>query len=323
MLQINASQVEQLLDYPTLIQQLQATFVSDIEVPLRHHHDFDNPLAGKASTLLLMPAWQVGKYLGVKLVTVSPNNSAYDLPSIQGVYMLMDAHKGIPLALIDAPSLTSIRTAAASALAASYLARPDSDSLLMIGTGALAPRLIAAHASVRPIKRVYVWGRNKAKAIKIAAQFQKADFQIEVAETIEAGMSKAAIISCATLSETPLVLGKYLQKGQHLDLVGAYKPNMREADDEVMKRCSIYVDTMEGACKETGDIVIPFQTGILNKADIKADLFQLCKKAIFARKHKDEITLFKSVGHASEDLAAAILIYEKNRLLREKDELSA
>ena len=298
------------LGFPSLIETLREAFQGDYTVPLRHHHDFKNPKEDKDSTLLLMPAWEAGYYLGVKVVTVAPNNAKYNLPSIHGMYILMDAHKGVPLAIMDAKTLTTRRTAAASALASSYLSRPDSSTLLMIGTGALAPNLITAHASVRPIGEVFIWGRNMEKAQAVAKYFDDAHFRVNVVSTIAQGLAKADIISCATLSETPLILGQYLKSGQHLDMVGAYKPDMREADDEAIRRSSIFVDNYTGATKETGDIAIPLQTGVLKRESIKADLFELCRSEKLGRRSENEITFFKSVGHALEDLAAAKMAYE-------------
>lgn len=310
MLHISKSQIENELSYERLIPALKAAFCADIIAPQRQHYEVKNSTTQKDSTLLLMPAWEAGKYLGVKIVTVSPENAKYQLPSIQGTYILMDAEKGLPLAMLDAPTLTSIRTAAASALASSYLSREDSATLLMIGTGALAPRLIEAHGSVRPIKEVYIWGRNFEKAKRIASQFAGVHFSIKAISTIEEIIKVIDIISVATLSETPLVLGKWLQAGQHLDLVGAYKPTMREADDEAILKSRIFVDSHESAGKEAGDIVIPLQNGIITKEAIQADLFELCQANKVGRKTQNEITLFKSVGHALEDLAAAKLVYE-------------
>jgi len=181
----------------------------------------------------------------------------------------------------------------------------------MIGTGALSINLIKAHASIRPIKIVYVWGRTIEKAKAICNTLKKEKFSIEAIETIEEKISEVDIISCATLSKNPLVLGKYLKEGQHIDLVGAYKKDMREADDEVIKKASVFVDTFQGGLKESGDIVIPINNGTLKERDIKADLFQLCSNEKSGRNNDSEITVFKSVGHALEDLVAANYYYTK------------
>jgi len=306
---IDKEEIAKALDYPSLIEALRNAFISDIKVPPRHHHDFKNPKEGMDSTLLLMPAWEESESLGVKIVTVSPNNTKYNLPAIQGLYLLMDAQKGTIEALLEGKTLTVKRTAASSALASSYLSRKDSSSILIIGTGALSSELIKAHASVRDIKDVYIWGRNKSKALKIVDEL-KNDFNIKAIDNLEDEISNVDIISCATLSVEPLVFGKFLKAGQHVDLVGAYKPNMREADDELIKTVDIYIDT-NMAKKETGDIKIPLDTNVISEDDIKADLFELTREIKEGRTSDSSITLFKSVGHGLEDLAAAKLVKEK------------
>lgn len=278
---------------------------------MRHHHDFPNPKVQADSTLLLMPAWNPSKNAGVKIVTVSPENGQFDMPSIQGTYIYFDAIKGSIKAILEAKSLTVKRTAAASALASSFLSNENSSSLLMIGTGALSVNLIKAHTSVRPIKNVFIWGRNFDKAKEIENKLQDENFSITAVKSIEDKLSEVDIVSCATLSKTPLVLGKNLKEGQHIDLVGAYKKDMREADDETISKASVFVDTFQGGLKESGDIVIPLQNGTLKEDDIKADLFQLCAHKKPGRQSTKEITLFKSVGHALEDLAAANYYYNK------------
>ena len=310
MQQINEQQLDQLLAYPALIQQLRIAFAADYTVPTRHHYNFDNPQATKPNTLLLMPAWQAGEHVGVKLVIVAPENAKKNLPAIQGTYTLFDANTGVPLAQMNAPLLTAKRTACASALASSYLSRKESHSLLMVGTGVLAPHLIQAHASIRPIKEVYVWGRNFAKAMVLTKQLKLKDIKLTPIENIADGMS-ADIISCATLSPEPLIHGQYLKPGQHIDLVGSYLPTMREADDEVIRRSILFADNREGATHESGDLYIPIQNGLITKDDVLADLFELCKSEHPGRTASDQITCFKSVGHALEDLAAAQLAYSK------------
>ncbi|RTE55258.1 ornithine cyclodeaminase family protein [Arenibacter aquaticus] len=308
--QIPASFIEQNTNFPNLINALREAFMDqDTLVPMRHHHDFPNPEVKEDSTLLLMPAWKPGKQAGVKIATVSPKNGQFNLPAIQGTYIYLDALKGGILGLLEAKSLTVKRTAAASALASQYLSREDSSSLLMIGTGALAPNLIMAHASVRPLKTVYIWGRDYTKAKNLCEELKNAPFQVQPIEAIEDKIMDVDIISSATLSKTPLVLGKYLRPGQHVDLVGAYKKDMREADDETVKKAAVYVDTYQGGLKESGDILIPLKSGVLKETDIHADLFELASQKKTGRTSESEITMFKSVGHALEDLAAATYYY--------------
>lgn len=298
--------IESHTHFPTLVDVLKAGFAADhILVPQRHHHDFPNPEVGSDSTLLLMPAWNPSQSAGVKLVTVSPENSQFDLPAIQGTYVHFDATTGVVKALLDAKSLTAKRTAAASALASSFLSRADSSTLLMIGTGALSSNLILAHAAVRPIKQVYIWGRNFEKAKAVAAGFDKAAFTVTPIENYAEYLAKVDIISCATLSKKPLIKGDHVSPGQHLDLVGSYKKDMREADDVVMSKAAVFLDTYQGGLQESGDILIPLENGSLKKAAIKADLFELCRGTKPGRIDETQLTVFKSVGYALEDLVAA------------------
>ena len=309
---ISGDFIEKNTVFTELITALKQAFSNrNVLVPMRHHHDFPNPEMHADSTLLLMPAWNLSKNAGVKVVTVSPENGQFDLPSIQGTYIYLDAVKGTIKALLEAKRLTVKRTAAASALASSYLSRKNSSSLLMIGTGALSKNLIKAHAAVRPIKNVFIWGRNFEKATAIATELQQENFTIQPIKTIEEKISNVDIISAATLSKIPLILGKHLKNGQHIDLVGAYKKDMREADDETILKAVVYIDTFQGGLKESGDIVIPLQNGTLKEENIKADLFELASEEKQGRNNSNEITVFKSVGHALEDLAAATYYYNK------------
>lgn len=309
--QISADFIEMHTDFPELVEAIEAGFSKeDIIVPQRHHHDFPNPETAEETTLLLMPAWHPGRNAGVKMVTISPENSRYGLPAVQGSYLLMDAVTGRIQAILEAKSLTTKRTAASSALASRYLSRKTASSLLMIGTGALSTQLIKAHASVRPISHVYVWGRNTEKAQAVCTELKDEHFKCRVTFTIEEIIGTVDIVSSATLSKTPLVLGKHLKPGQHIDLVGAYRKDMREADDEVIKRASVFVDTY-GGLHESGDIFEPLSTGLLDKEAIKGDLFSLCSGKKEGRSKDKEITVFKSVGFALEDLMAASYYYNK------------
>ena len=307
---ISAAEVEAALDYPSLVERLRQAFRRDIQVPVRHHHDVP-VTGGETATLLLMPAWQVDRHIGVKMVTVFPDNGEKSLPAIMGIYILIDGNNGSPLALIDGPTLTVKRTAAASALAAGYLARQDAERLLMVGTGALAPQLITAHAAVRPICNVLIWGRNPEKAQRLAKRMNRRDFRVDWTDDLEGAARGAHIISCATLSKEPLIKGEWLQPGTHVDLVGAFRPDMRETDDEAMRRARVFVDTHAGATKEGGDIVQAVESGALSLDDIAGDLLEITRGERSGRRFYDQITLFKSVGTAVEDLAAAQLVFER------------
>jgi ornithine cyclodeaminase len=308
MINISVEQVNKALTFAELVPALKQAFTSDTCVPPRLHFDMENPKASRETTLLIMPAWQAGDVAGVKLVTVAPDNGLKGLPSIQGSYLLFDIDSGSIKAMMDAPALTAKRTAAASALASQFLSREDSSRLLMIGTGALAPQLIAAHASVRSIKQVYVWGRTLAKAQAVCDQMTDLNIECIAINDIETYAQQVDIISCATLSKTPLILGRWLKPGQHLDMVGSYRPDMREMDDDCLIGNRIFVDNFDGALRETGDIAIPLKEQVISKADIKADLFALCKGEYQVNRQVNDITVFKSVGHALEDLTAAKLV---------------
>jgi ornithine cyclodeaminase len=226
-----------------------------------------------------------------------------------GLYLLLDGITGEPQALIDGQRLTQWRTACASALAASYLAREDASKLLVIGAGALSPFLAKAHSAIRPIRQIRIWNRTKANAEKVAAELRSEGFQAEAAGDLDAALGEADIVSSATISTTPLIKGAMLKPGAHVDLVGGFTPMMRESDDEAIRRARVYVDTRAGATKEAGDIVQPLASGVLSKDAIVADLHELARGEKKGRESADEITLFKSVGAALEDLAAGIAVY--------------
>lgn len=311
-IQIDANFINEQTDFSELISELKIGFTEgSILVPNRHHHNFPHSENSRDTTLLIMPAWHPGKTSGVKVVTVNPNNGKFDLPAIQGTYILMDSNDGLVKAIIEAKSLTNKRTAATSALASSYLSKEEARSLLMIGTGALSINLIQAHATVRPISKVYVWGRNRNKADVICDQLKNASFQIEAIDQIDSKISEVDIISTATLSQTPLIKGELLREGQHIDLVGAYRKDMRESDDISIQKAELYLDSMESGLHESGDIHIPLSSGLITEKDINGDLFQLCSSQINGRSNDNDITIFKSVGHALEDLVAANYYYNK------------
>lgn len=309
---IDADATRRALDFPGLMDAIAEQFRKGAELPLRHHHNMAKK-DEEDGTLLLMPAWEPDGFLGVKLVTVMPGNLDRGLPSVMVSYTLSSAVTGEPLAMIDGPVITARRTAAASGLAARYLAREDASSLLMIGTGVMAPNLIRAHASARPIRHIVIWGRKPENARKLEDELKGDGFSsVTVTEDMEQAARSADIISCATLSTEPLLRGDWLQPGQHVDLVGAFKADMRETDDECMRRARVYVDTRDGALIEGGDVVQAIESGAISEADIQADLFQLCRGEVPGREKNSDITLFKSAGTAIEDLAAAKLAFERS-----------
>lgn len=318
---LSAADVNSSMDYASLIAALEDAFKREIVTPVRHHHTIEMPDQADA-TLLLMPAWSDAKakgtskdgYVGIKMVSVYPDNEKKaQKPSILGTYLLLDGATGDIRSIIDGPSLTVWRTACASALAGKYLARNNCSDMLMVGTGALSEHLIRAHLAVHPLKRVTIWGRTRSKAEQLATSLGDLALEVDVADDLEGAARNADLISCATMSSEPLIKGSWLKEGSHLDLVGAYRPDMRESDDEAVMRADVYCDTIAGATKEGGDLVQPLANGSLTLDAIKGDLFDLCCGEQKGRTDDSAITLFKSVGTAIEDLAAAQYIYEKTQ----------
>ncbi|WP_253443201.1 ornithine cyclodeaminase family protein [Halomonas sp. Y3] len=305
---VSAAEVAEALPWEPLVQRLAHTFREGVESPPRHHHAMHRP-DGEA-TLLLMPAWEKAGYIGVKMVNVFPQNADHGLPAIAGVYLLSEGAHGRPLACLDGSELTRRRTAAASALAARELAREDAETLLVVGTGKLAPMVIEAHAAVRPIRRVRIWGRSAEKAEALAAEYAER-FETSAVGDLEAATREADIVSCVTLSTAPLIRGAWLTPGTHLDLIGAFRPSMRETDADCLARSEVFVDTYAGARGEAGDILQAMEEGAFSFDAIRAELAELLRAEKSGRSSPEAITLFKSVGASLEDLAAAIEAWER------------
>ena len=305
----SAAQVAQRLPYKALIAGLRDAFSQDIQVPLRSMYPI-NLASGSQATFGLMPAWHAGEILATKLVTIFPDNASQGLPAIHAQIVLFDGRTGVPTAVVDGTEVTRRRTAATSALAASYLANENAERLVVVGTGAQAIHQALAHAAVRPIRRIGVWGRSPAKAravVETLRQHSQA-FSVHVVDDLEAEAREADVISCVTGVCDPVVFGKWLKPGSFLDLVGSHTPDRRECDDEAVRRSRVYVDTLAGALAEAGDLLIPLQHGVIRQSDILGDLHAFCCGEVAGRVTPHEITLFKSVGSALEDLAAARMI---------------
>ena len=308
------TEIAALLPYDDLIKALQEGFRKGGNVPLRHHHtvEVEN---GTENNFMLMPCWQKAGMIGVKMVMVCPGNAVKDLASVQSTYFLSDATTGEMKAIFNGDELTVRRTACASALASSYLSSPTAETLLMMGTGKLAPHLIRAHIAVRNLTKIYIWGRRFEQAEKLAIKLNdELPVDVTAINDLKKYTKIADIISCATLSKDPILKGKWLNydKQQHFDLVGGYTLKMREADNDVITQSSIYVDTFDGALAEAGDIIQPIAEGGISKDDICGDLFTLVGDD-FRENSKNPKTLFKSVGTGLEDLIGAELVFQKWR----------
>lgn len=310
---VSVEEINQALDFPALIAALDDAFRAEIKIPSRVHVAI--PRSGAEATLLLMPAWTEGAvepFVGIKAIAIFPTNLARGIPSLTGSYMLLSGETGIPLAIMDGGLLTRWRTAAASALAARYLAREDAGRHLIMGAGALAPFFARAHSAVRPIREISIWNRTAERAEGVAATLRAEGLPARAVPDLAAVVRAADIVTGLTGAERPLLHGAWLKPGAHVDLVGGFKPTMRESDDETLTRSRIYVDTRH-ALEESGDLLGPLQRGVIKESDIRGDLFELCRGTAASRRTPDEITLFKSAGTAVEDLAAAIHVWRRVR----------
>lgn len=268
--------------------------------------------------LLLMPAALYGAdatvALGAKLVTYYGANRARGHPTIYASYLLMDGTTGRPQALLEGTFLTGIRTGAASALAARHLARPDARRLVCFGAGAQAAFQLRCLAAVLPLERVVVVGRDPGRARAFAqALGGELGIPVDVARDARRAVAEADVVTCATTSPTPVVAGADLAPGAHVDAVGAFRPDTREVDTEAVRRARVVVDTYAGALEEAGDVLIPLAEGAIARAHVVAELADLVTGARAGRRTPGEVTLFKSVGWALEDLAAARLAYNRAR----------
>ena len=292
------------LGFAALIDALRRMFASGCEAPPRHTHEIAD-----AGTLLLMPAWRAGARLGIKTVTIFPGNAARQLPGLHSTYLLFDASTGVPLAQLDGNEITSRRTAATSALAASFLARPDARRLLVVGSGRVAALIPAAMRALRPIDEVVVWSHRPDSARRLAAELVAAGFDAHATDDLAHAAGHADIVSCATLATAPLIHGARLQPGTHLDLIGSFTPQMREADAACFARSRVFVDTPEALAK-SGDVIGAIAAGAFDAAQLHGTLAALCQGTCAGRASGAEITLFKSVGSALADLAAAELVFD-------------
>ena len=309
MLHLDRDALRAALPWDALIEALAAMFREGCEAPLRHRHAMPGP-GGTENTLLLMPAWRAGAHTGVKIVHVAPANAARGQPAVHAAYLLSDALTGAPLALMDGGELTDRRTAAASLLAARHLARPDSARLLLLGSGKVARALAEAYAARFPIADIAIWSPTAANARRLAHSLAEDGLPARAVDRPDP--AGADIVAAATLSATPLVRGAEIRPGTHVDLVGAYRPDMRECDGALLARATLVADTRAGVMAEAGDVLQAIAEGAIGPDPLAADLAELCRGIHPGRRSAEEVTVFKSVGWAGEDLAAAILAHARH-----------
>jgi ornithine cyclodeaminase/alanine dehydrogenase-like protein (mu-crystallin family) len=302
----NRDETREALPFDRLIPALAEMFRQGCTVPPRHVHTL--PAAGAENSVLIMPAWQPEGLLGIKTVNVFPANAGRGLPALHSLYALFDATTGEPLAMLDGDEITARRTAAASALAASRLAPARSKTLLVVGSGTVASLLPAAYRAAIPIERVLVWARRHDRAASLASRLVAEGFEAHAEANLQHAVAQADVVSCATLATRPLVRGAWLRPTSHLDLIGSFTPAMREADLRCFAGAWVYVDTAEALVK-SGDLRAPIARGVLRTRDVAGDLAGLVRGDARPRGNFAGRTVFKSVGTALEDLAAASLAY--------------
>lgn len=299
----DAVSVNRLLAFPALVDALRDAFLNPPIAPERTVITFGENVD---QHFLVMPAVNPRGLIGVKLATVHPALAARPGGAVRALYVALDAATGDPRAIIDGPALTERRTAAASVLAARTLARPDASTLLVVGTGQVGHALCRCYTAVLKPERILVWGRRPEAADVMARQLSGEGIAVQVAADLDAAVGQADIVSVATLSGEPLVRSASVRPGTHIDLVGGFTPTMREADDAVMARARVVADG-PGALDTAGDLVQPIEAGTLRREDI-ALLPDVLAGRAKGRAGADDVTVFKSVGLALEDLAAAELL---------------
>lgn len=308
---ITAAEIARALPYPELIERIRRTFRGGTLAPPPTRHPIAT-LDGLDAALEVATGWSWGNLITVRIGTCFEGNST--MPRRMGAVMVLSARTGEPLALLDGPTLLQRRTAATSALAASYLARTDASRLLVMGTGPMAVALIEAHTTVRPVREVLVWGRDGRAAKRLAKHlrggFPRPTF-IDATDDLEQAVSGADIVCCATAATEPVLQGAWLRDGVHLDLVGSTTPDSRESDDDAVRRARIFADTRDGALNHAGDLVQPIADAVLTAEDLAADLFDLARGDRAGRRFYDQITLFKCAGSGVEDVAAAQMVLER------------
>ncbi|AQS39489.1 ornithine cyclodeaminase [Shewanella psychrophila] len=310
---IDADTVNQTLNFPKLISELRDTFSKPAGMPQRQVFSLDEA-SSHSDAFAVLPSWNE-KTIAVKAFTYFPDNPAKssELESLYSKIMIFDRKTGVPQALVDGTSVTYWRTAAISALGTDFLAKKDASKLLIMGTGRLASFMALAHASIRPISEIYVWGRNpnKAQSIVKAVSQARPDIKVSVCDDIEQSVRAADIISCATGSSTPLFNGDWVQAGTHTDFVGNHNHDRRECDTGLILKSSVYVDSKINVFAEAGELLIPVKEGVYSLDSVVGELAQLCKGQVSGRTNDQEITLFKTVGTALADLVGAQLVYSQ------------
>ena len=313
MLMLDADKILNSISFSTMVDELAAMHrepIGLVDEMLMESTDDNN----NVSHFFIRTGWQPEKAIGAKVITIFPrNNQKREWPSIQAVYVLFEGVNGTPIACLDGTALTWLKTASDSALGSRLLSRENIESMLMIGAGQMAPHLVSAHCEVRPsLKQVHVWNRTNDKAQNLCASLADKYPQISFTPVteIEASAREADLICSAIGCTEPIICGEWLKPGTHVDLIGAYTAEMREADDECLRRGSLFVDARETTIQHIGELMIPLASGVISEADVIADLSDLCQQRHPGRQSDDEITLFKNGGGGHLDLMCARILHQ-------------
>jgi len=306
---ISAQEVHAALAYPNLVDALQEAFAKEFTMPPRKVFLLDEA-EDNHDAFALLPSWN-DTLIAVKAFTYFPENPKPKYQSLYSKIMLFDRAHGEPLALVDGTSVTFWRTAGVSGLASRLLSRENSETLLLLGTGNLATYIIRAQASVRPLKRVLVWGRTKANAEEVVSQMsaELGDIEFSVVEDVQAACGEADIVVSATGSHEPVVRGAWIREGTHTDFIGNHHATKRECDTELVVKSKVYADSRDNCFREAGEVLVPISEGAITQDHVLAQLTEMCAGTATLRTSDQEITLFKSIGMALSDLVGAGCAY--------------
>lgn len=299
---LDAKRVHELADFPGLIEALRQAHKGGMPKHAdRQIYQEPNP-QGQPDIFIILPAWEPGEGILAKLVTSFPNNKErFGLPTVNSTYCFINGNTGVTEAMIDGEAVIFRKTSADSALGSSLLSRPDAETFLMIGAGGLAPYTVEAHLAARPgLKRVLLWNRTAANAQALAGKLAARKIAAEAVTDLDAAVAQADIICSATMATSPQLKGRLLKPGCHVDLIGSFTPEMREADDDVLKRARIYVDHRQ-TTKRSGEFLGPFERGVIRPDDVRGDLFELVQGKAKGRTSPTDITMMKNGGGSHID----------------------
>jgi ornithine cyclodeaminase len=300
---IAKDEVASLCAYGPLIESLAKGLLEAIESPPRSHFNPNHD----TSAVLIMPAWKPGRIMGTKIISIWPENNARGRPVVSAVYVVTSCEDGSTLAVIDGTELTLRRTAAAAALGARLLARPDSKRLVVLGTGALASHMVLAHHSVFDLSDITIWGRQLDKARAVVDELTRVGIVAQASTDLQGTLAATDIVVAVTTATAPFIRSDWVQPGTHLGLIGAFTASMAEAEPQLLPKTRIFADSRAGVLEKGGEVVMALRAGLIQESDLRAELAELliASPPTRGRTSWQDITVFKSVGFAALDLIAA------------------